>query len=213
MEELVDTISATLGVLRACMPRMIIFCKRYSECARMYSLFRYYLREGFTEPHGSRDLAKNRLVDMYCKCTEADIKETIIRSFCEPNGKLRIVIATIAFGMGLDCPDVRQVILWGPPSDLEAMIQQTGRGGRDGHLTCALLLHGKGDRQFVSEPMLNFCLNSKQCRRHLLFQHFDNFHQIDKPCTPCHCCDVCAAKCSCELCARMSIGDVFICVS
>lgn len=210
MEELVTIVSAIVNDLRTATPRIIIFCKRYAECAQFYSLFQYYLRDQFTEPSGSPDLAKNRLVDMYCKCTEAGVKETIVKSFCKPGGNLRVVIATIAFGMGLDCPDVRQIILWGAPSDVEAMIQQTGRAGRDGYLSCALLLYGKGDRHLVSEPMRAFCSNHENCRRELLFQDFDHFKQIVKPCTLCNCCDICASKCSCKMCTAIRLGDKFI---
>ena len=208
LEDLVQVVSEALIALRTCMPRLIIFCKRYTECARMYSVFRYYLGENFTEPTGSPDLAKNRIVDMYCKCTEASVKETIIKSFCDPKGKLRVVIATIAFGMGLDCQNVRQTILWGAPSDVEAMIQQTGRAGRDGYLSCALLMHCKGDRHLVSKSMQQFCQKSDECRRHMLFCGFDNFERINKPCMPCRCCDVCAKSCCCGNC--VIIGDVFL---
>jgi len=94
----------------------------------MYQMFQQHLGENFTEPLG---VAKYRLLDMHCKCTEPDMKEAILRAFCAPNGNLWIVIATIAFGMGLDCRDVHQIIHWGPSHDVESYVQETGRGGRD----------------------------------------------------------------------------------
>ena len=50
---------------------------------------------------------------------------------------LRVVIAIIAFGMGVDCPNVRQIIHWGPPSDIEMYVQESGRSGRDGKVSLA----------------------------------------------------------------------------
>lgn len=79
-----------------------------------------------TLPPGVPNLVKFRLVDIYTKCTGGDVKEAIVESFRNPSGNLRIVIGTVAFGMGLDCP---HNILWGPPSDFESFIQQTGQGG------------------------------------------------------------------------------------
>ena len=42
------------------------------------------------------------------------MKNDILMAFSSPNSNLRVVIATIAFGMGLDCPNVRRIIHWGP---------------------------------------------------------------------------------------------------
>ena len=55
-----------------------------------------------------------------------------------PNSTLRIVIATIAFGLGVDCPDIRKIIHLGAPEDAESYIQATGR---DGKLSVAVLLN------------------------------------------------------------------------
>lgn len=53
--------------------------------------------------------------------------------------------ATIAFAMGLDAPNVYQVIHWGPPDDIEMYVQETGRAGRDGLCSRALLYFDKQD--------------------------------------------------------------------
>jgi len=47
------------------------------------------------------------------------------------NSPLRVVIATTAFALGIDCPDVCHIINYGLPSDVESYVQETGRAGRD----------------------------------------------------------------------------------
>ncbi|TMC70078.1 MAG: ATP-dependent DNA helicase RecQ [Chloroflexi bacterium] len=59
---------------------------------------------------------------------------------------LRVVVATSAFGMGVDFPDVRQVIHLGFPGSVEAYYQEAGRGGRDGRPALCLLIHSSKDR-------------------------------------------------------------------
>ena len=49
------------------------------------------------------------------------------------------MVATTAFGMGMDCPDIEQIINWAYPNTLQELVQETGRGGRDGCLTQAIL--------------------------------------------------------------------------
>ena len=201
VEEFVNDLASSLRVLRKEMPKTVVFCQRYEECSKMYRLFRHYLGDNFTEPPGiSHRIASVRLVDMYTKCQEKDVKEEIIQSFCDPQGCLRIVIATIAFGMGLDCPDIRQVIHWGPSSDIESFLQEIGRGGRDGYVSCSQLYFADVDLKNCSDPMIKYCKSSDVCRRKLLFQDFDHPEQVTKPCIPCQCCDVCATNCHCELC-------------
>ncbi len=70
---------------------------------------------------------------MFLSCTDPVVKEEIIQSFtCTKESRLRIVVATVAFGMGIDCHDVREVIHLGAPNVLESYVQETGRAGRDG---------------------------------------------------------------------------------
>ena len=63
-----------------------------------------------------------RLVDMFTSGTHSAVKEKILTSFKQPETPLRIVIATIAFGLGIDCADIRNIIHIGPPSDIETYL-------------------------------------------------------------------------------------------
>ena len=63
------------------------------------------------------DLARFRLVDMFSGCTTKQVKDSIHDSFKQLNSTLRILIATIAFGLGIDCPNIRRVFHYGPATE------------------------------------------------------------------------------------------------
>ena len=88
--------------------------------------------------------------------------------------------------MGIDCPDVRQVIHLGMPEDTECYVQETERGGRDGRPCAALLLSNKKARN-VSKPMKEYQDNMTTCRRDFLFRDTDNYvhREFDELCL-CH---------------------------
>ncbi len=181
--------------------KIIIFCRKYNECSQLYRLFKSQLGSHFTEPIGAPDqLARFRTVDMFCKCTEVGVKESIVSSFCNSASPLRIVIATIAFGMGLDSPCIRQVIHWGPSSQIEDYVQEVGRGGRSGKVSLAVLYFKKADQQNTSKCMMDYCRNTSDCRRKILFEGFDGSNQLTPPSSKCACCDVCSKSCGCGKC-------------
>ena len=140
--------------------------------------------------------------DMYLSCTDQVVKDTIISNFTS-HSHLRIVIATVAFGMGIDCPDVRQVVHLGISSDIESYVQETGRAGRDGLPAMALLLRKPKTERFGDKTMQAYVSNTTKCRRDTLF---DNFHaysrsrEDDDTAPSCQCCDICWTSCSCGDC-------------
>ena len=102
---------------------------------------------------------------------------------------MRVIIATTAFSMGIDIPNIHQIIHWGPPANLEQYVQEVGRAGRDGKDSSAILLFDKGNK-FTQQAMKLYAENKNECRRLKLFSNFIKYIHATQF-VACKCCDIC----------------------
>ena len=121
------------------------------------------------------------------------------------NDDIQIIVATIAFGMGIDKPNVRFVVHLNLPKNMESYYQETGRAGRDGEESEAVLFYKSADFSLLagffeneSEDQKNLLLNKLRrmgdfadaytCRRKILLQYF-NENRASDSCGKCDNCD------------------------
>ena len=101
----------------------------------------------------------------------ASIRRRVLRAFLAD--QVHVIVATSAFGMGIDKPDVRQVLHWGPPPTLEAYYQEAGRAGRDGQPSECLMLWHPRDLAFGnSSPALRRYVESRTNHRAMILEYF-----------------------------------------
>ena len=204
METTFHKLIQTLRRERTRMPRTIIYCQQEDKCAQLYLLMKMVMGEERVEPVGAPDLPEFCLFDYFTSATHESVKDEILKVFTQPSSSLRVVIATVAFGMGIDTPDIRYVVHWGPSQDIEQYVQATGRAGRDENTSFAVLLYSKGLKRLVDETMLTYCRNNTICRRQSLFYDFDSF--IHDPSNKgCSCCDICSVNCNCGDCQSQKL--------
>lgn len=126
---------------------IIIYCTRRDECERIAAFLRTCLQDNKPAPR-EEDTTKRKKkkinwnAEPYHAGLAASRRRTIQNAFM--SGDLRIVIATIAFGMGINKSDIRAIIHYNMPKNFESYVQEVGRAGRDGKLAhCHLFLDSK----------------------------------------------------------------------
>eukprot|EP00939_MAST-03C_sp_MAST-3C-sp1_P003023 g3023.t1 len=185
----------------------IVYCGTRRVSEEMAAYFRTALRNGGAGGGGggggapAGDDVTNRassssdvssLVANYHAGLSLQVRERAHREF--KTGRIRIVTATTAFGMGIDKPDIRRIVHWGVPKSMEEYAQQIGRSGRDGLPSACFMYHKPTDfTMYKSDYFLRgvqggaparqrkcdaidefrtFCESETKCRRREILRHF-----------------------------------------
>lgn len=153
----------------------IIYCLSRNDCDKMAEQLRQ---------HGVRAKA-------YHAGLNDNVRETVQKDWITE--KFKVVCATIAFGMGIDKPDVRFVLHYSLPKSIEGYYQESGRAGRDGEPSLCILYYNNRDMIIYMKMMdrdrsmeyttkkvhidnlkmiVNYCENLTDCRRSLQLNYF-----------------------------------------
>uniref|UniRef100_A0A182WK02 ATP-dependent DNA helicase Q4 n=1 Tax=Anopheles minimus TaxID=112268 RepID=A0A182WK02_9DIPT len=126
---------------------IIVYCTRRDDCERVASFIRTCFQDAAraaAEANAHKRKRLNYVAEPYHAGMVASRRRTIQNAFM--SGELRIVVATIAFGMGINKADIRAIIHYNMPKNFESYVQEVGRAGRDGLVShCHLFLDNKGN--------------------------------------------------------------------
>ena len=193
--------------------KMILYVRSINTCQQ---IFNWILDELQDKIFCGEKIPENRIVEMFHASTDEESNERIMESFICPSGQLKLLISTVAFGMGVNIPDVDLVLHWGiPPSSLSYWqeIGRCARDGRDGYAICYAFK--RSISKCNSDDLKNMLEKDEQtqCIRKEVLRTFklkgipdiavpptSDMHENCNEhcsCSKCQCCIVCLKSCKC----------------
>ena len=176
------------------MAPILIYCRSIKAVGQVYCYLKAELAEDAWVDRDPDQKASTQLIGIYHSNTLKHNKNRVISSLTA-QGNCRVVVATTALGMGLNFPNISHVVMYGPPDDAEAIVQQIGRAGRNGLQSHAILYNTK--QSLKIDKAVNEVLKTGKtsCFRKALYCKFEENTQSLEPGHLC--CTYCHMSCSC----------------
>ena len=213
LDSILEPIVAELKAYKVKMPLTLIYgsLETISDC---FLYFSTKMGKDQFYPANAEPLATNRLFTQYHAQYPESERSRIVEELVQGTSTHRVLFVTIAFGLGIDCNDIRRVVHIGVPYSMEDYCQEVGRAGRDGLPARADIYYNSYDisrsRKNMTDVMRNY-VKSKECKRKMILNYFD--HKVPSTQGPAHmCCDFHSAQCACDDCLLARPADDMDCV-
>lgn len=194
------------------MPMTLFYFRSLEECGQSFLIFANKMGAQQYFPVGAKQKASNRLFAQYHAHYPSSEKENLIKALTSQVSPTRVIFATIAFGMGIDLPNIRKVIHVGLPNTMEEYFQEVGRAGRDGQYAEALTFYDsyniRKHPHGVQNDMIQLVTCMDRCKREMVLNYFG--HKSEHKHNPLHlCCDFHKSICTCTDCeSSETVADV-----
>ena len=173
-------------------PKTIVFCNTLREIAVVVNHLMFKLGEYAYHPTTSKR-KEDLLIGIFHSVSWPQQKEMLLQSLSE-NGSKRIVVASTALSMGVNFPDIRYVVNWGPARTLLDHHQEAGRAGRDNNQSHVIIVYYGQQLSHCEEDVKDF-VKTEGCYRVASYKPFDAaIRPLD---TGHNCCSNCATSCDC----------------
>ena len=186
--------------------KTIIYCRSAEATIKVYDILLEGLEEKMYVKPNSTD-ASDRLVEQFSSFIDPSTKQRVLTLFSK-DSNLRVVVTTVAFGMGIDIEDVRTIVLWGLPENCSEYWQQVGRACRDGKRGRAILYKAQSNLPVSDEIKGVFQHRSSEvCIRWAIISkiHLSSVNvkssqptRCNKMCSVCDCA-MCLCCCNCRM--------------
>ena len=176
---------------REAMEKTLVYVRSINQCTRIFERFLKKFDGILSSTNGNEP--DSRLVEMFSSVICNETKTRVLQRFLS-DSSLRIVICTVAFGMGINIPDIRNVVCLGLPESVTHLWQQIGRACRDGKAGRAIIYPScVGNLRTTDEIKEIFRKQNTGCIREAILQTMWLVEMGELTLSVEPCCSVCSA--------------------